>query len=244
MPVGGQASFALAVADLDGAGASGIHLLLTLPAGAVVDQASSDRGPGCWCRNAGTVDCNLDFLSGSLVAHVTLVLTLPTAGQATLTASVSDSQGDKNPANNTASATVQVGSTTTTTTTDDRPGSAAERSPPALHRINGTAKANHLTGTAKADLIEAGAGNDWVNGGAGNDQIYGGPGNDTLYGGPGNDLLIGGPGLDKIFGGPGNDTIRAADGVKDTIDCGTGHDVVYADKHDKVAKNCEVVHRS
>jgi Tol biopolymer transport system component len=241
--VGGQASFAVAVADLDGAGANGIHLLLTLPAGAAVDQASADRGPGCGPATAGTVDCNLDFLSGTLVAHVTLVLTLPTAGHATLAASVSDSQGDKNPANNTTSVTVQVGSTTTTTTTTTT-GPAPPPKPAALRRINGTAKANHLTGTAKADLIEAGGGNDWVNGGAGNDQIYGGSGNDTLYGGPGNDLLNGGPGLDKIFGGPGNDTIRAADGVKDTIDCGTGRDVVYADKHDKVAKNCEVVHRS
>ncbi len=45
------------------------------------------------------------------------MLTLPDAGQATLTATVSDAQGDKNTANNTAAATVQVGSTTTTTTT-------------------------------------------------------------------------------------------------------------------------------
>jgi hypothetical protein len=44
-------------------------------------------------------------------------------------------------------------------------------------------------------------------------------------------------------GDPGNDNILAADGSKDTVDCGPGHDVVIADKADAVAKNCEVVHR-
>ena len=29
----------------------------------------------------------------------------------------------------------------------------------------------------------------------------------------------------------------------DVIDCGTGRDTVYADRRDKVAKNCEIVHR-
>jgi Ca2+-binding RTX toxin-like protein len=65
-----------------------------------------------------------------------------------------------------------------------------------------------------------------------------------LNGGAGNDILYGGPGADLIFGGPGNDTIHAVDGVDDTIDCGPARDIVYADRHDKVAKNCEVVHRS
>ena len=231
--VGGQATFALAVSDLNGAGASSMHLVATLPPGATVNGVSSDRGPGC-ATGSGSVDCNLDFLSGALVAHVTLVLTLPTAGLATVSATVSAAQGDRNLANNTASATVQVGSTTTTTTTTV-PVPPPVRKPAGADHINGTAKANHLTGTGKADIINAGAGNDWVNGGAGNDVIYGGPGNDVLYGGPGSDT---------IYGGPGNDTIHVADGVKDTVDCGLGHDVVFADTHDKVAKNCEHVHRS
>ena len=220
---GGQATFSLAVSDVNGAGATGVHTIVTLPAGATVNSTYSDRGSGCAAVTAaGTLDCNLDFLSGALVAHVTIALTLPTAGAAALSATVTDNQGDKSPANNTASATVQVGSTTTSTA-----------NPPA-DDISGTAKADHLSGTGGADVIKAGRGNDWVNGGAGNDTIYGGTGNDILYGGPGADL---------IYGGTGNDTIHAADGVKDTIDCGLGHDVVYADRHDKVAKNCENVHR-
>jgi len=31
--------------------------------------------------------------------------------------------------------------------------------------------------------------------------------------------------------------------VRDTIDCGTGRDIVYADRTDRVAKNCERIHR-
>jgi Tol biopolymer transport system component len=76
------------------------------------------------------------------------------------------------------------------------------------------------------------------------DTLSGGPGNDTLYGGPANDILIGGPGHDHIYGQGGDDVIRAADGQRDWISCGTGHDVVYADRLDVVAKDCEIVHRS
>jgi RTX calcium-binding nonapeptide repeat (4 copies) len=60
--------------------------------------------------------------------------------------------------------------------------------------------------------------------GLGGADIYGGKGNDTLNGGGGNDTI-------------------ARDGARDTIDCGTGRDLVYADKSDKVARNCEEVHR-
>jgi Ca2+-binding RTX toxin-like protein len=228
--VGEQTFFSLGVFDLNGATATGIQLIVSLPAGATVDFTSSDRGPGCSTgANPGTLDCNLDFLSGALIAHVTVVLTLP-AGEATLTAAVSEAQDDENSANNTASATVQVG-----TTTSPIPTPPPTRKPAAADHISGTARADHLTGTGNADVINAGAGND---------LIYGGPGNDLLYGGPGNDTLYGGPGADRIFGGPGNDTIHAADGVKDTVDCGPGRDIVYADKHDKIATNCEVVHRT
>jgi Ca2+-binding RTX toxin-like protein len=101
------------------------------------------------------------------------------------------------------------------------------------------------------DSLYGGAGNDTLYGGYAQDSLYGGPGNDVLSGGPSKDLLIGGPGRDKIFGGGGNDLIGAQDGERDVIRCGTSgpgsgvieHDVVYADKIDVVAKDCEVVHR-
>lgn len=88
---------------------------------------------------------------------------------------------------------------------------------PAGHVIHGTPGPDHLSGTAGPDVI---------------------------YGGAGNDTLTGGLGRDHIYGGRGNDTIFARDGQRDVIDCGPGRDVVYADKHDVVAKNCETVHRT
>jgi Ca2+-binding RTX toxin-like protein len=52
-------------------------------------------------------------------------------------------------------------------------------------------------------------------------------------------VLDGGSGRDRIFGDQGNDTIRADDGQRDTVDCGSGRDVVHADRFDVVRKNCE-----
>jgi Ca2+-binding RTX toxin-like protein len=64
------------------------------------------------------------------------------------------------------------------------------------------------------------------------------------------DVLVGGGGNDHIYGGGGNDTIGAQDGERDWISCGTNgahsvpdRDVVYADRVDNVARDCEVVHR-
>ncbi len=121
---GSQATFTATVSDPDGTLAFDTQVLFTLPAGATVDTASSDRGLSCAAgANAGTLDCPLNFLGtldpadSILVAHVTIVLTLPTAGAATLSATVSDVEGDRNNANNTASATVQVTAPPPTTTT-------------------------------------------------------------------------------------------------------------------------------
>lgn len=101
------------------------------------------------------------------------------------------------------------------------------------------------------DSLYGGPGNDTLYGGYARDSLYGGPGNDTIYGGGSIDVIVGGPGHDHISGGGGNDVIGAQDGERDWITCGTNlrsdgirdHDVVYADKVDVVAKDCEVVHR-
>jgi len=101
------------------------------------------------------------------------------------------------------------------------------------------------------DSLYGGPGNDTLYGGFARDTLYGGPGNDTIYGGGSIDVIVGGPGHDHISGGGGNDVIGAQDGERDWISCGTNlpsdgirdHDVVYADKIDVVAKDCEVVHR-
>ena len=54
---------------------------------------------------------------------------------------------------------------------------------------------------------------------------------------------MGGKGKDIFNGGPGDDTIRAADGIAESVDCGTGkHDKATVDKKDTV-KGCEQVTR-
>ena len=65
---------------------------------------------------------------------------------------------------------------------------------------------------------------------------------DTIFGGPGNDRLNGGPGKDKLFGGAGKDTILAADGSKDTVDCGPAA-TPSPPTRPRHSKNCELVHR-
>lgn len=103
-----------------------------------------------------------------------------------------------------------------------------------------------------ADVIRSRGGNDRVLGGGGADVIYGGAGNDTLLGnlgddiingGAGNDTITGGAGRDIVNGGPGNDRIYNRSNGPDTINCGSGRDVVFAGPADKIADNCEVVHR-
>lgn len=98
------------------------------------------------------------------------------------------------------------------------------------------------------DTLYGGPGNDLLVGGDGQDKLNGGPGNDTLDGGPSGDILVGGPGHDRINGNGGGDTIYAVDGQRDWITCGKNaydrRDVVYTDRIDVVASDCEIVHRS
>ena len=49
-------------------------------------------------------------------------------------------------------------------------------------------------------------------------------------------------GSDRIRARGGDDRIDVRGGGKDRVNCGGGNDHVKADKHDKLAKNCE--HRS
>ena len=88
------------------------------------------------------------------------------------------------------------------------------------------------------------AGNDTLTGTAFGDRLVGLAGKDTLRGGGAADCLNGNKGRDTYFGGAGNDTIAAADGTKETVDCGSGaKDEVTADKGDTV-RHCEKVTRA
>lgn len=83
-------------------------------------------------------------------------------------------------------------------------------------------------------------GNDTIYGKGGKDSLYGGPGADLVTGGAGADLVTGGTESDLLVGGSGNDTINAIDRraspiltTRDTIDCGSGQDVVTVDLLDR-----------
>jgi hypothetical protein len=47
-----------------------------------------------------------------------------------------------------------------------------------------------------------------------------------------------------MIAGPGSDVVRAKDGARDTITCGAGRDLVYADRADHIARDCERVRGS
>ena len=88
-------------------------------------------------------------------------------------------------------------------------------SPSAAARlIVGTPHGDTLVGTRHADTLR---------GRGGPDRIFGKGGNDRLFGGAGNDRLSGGPGRDRFS-------------------CGSGRDVVFAQRGEHVARDCEQVH--
>jgi hypothetical protein len=111
-------------------------------------------------------------------------------------------------------------------------------------RIGGTAGADSLVGTETTNGIYGYAGDDRIRAGGKPDYVAGGPGDDTIDGGRSDDRLYGGPGRDRIDGGLGFDAIVANDGTKDRIECGSGRDVVWADRADEVSRHCEDVIRS
>lgn len=99
---------------------------------------------------------------------------------------------------------------------------------------------DRLDGGVGNDILNGGPGSDTLIGGDGNDQLFGGPGSDTLDGGPGADTILAGPGRNIVNGGPGNDRISVNNGVRDTVNCGSGIDYVHADRID-VLHGCEHV---
>lgn len=64
-----------------------------------------------------------------------------------------------------------------------------------------------------------------------------------LLGGDGADQLRPGIGRDRVDAGPGPDTLTVRDGWRDVVRCGRGGDVVFADRRDRIAPDCERVFR-
>jgi hypothetical protein len=81
----------------------------------------------------------------------------------------------------------------------------------------------------------------------GDDTIVGSSADNGLIGDDGNDNITGAGGQDVLLGGGGDDTIHARDGEVDTIECGAGNDVVFADANDVIFEDaasndhCETV---
>ena len=229
--IGGTLTWQLRLSDDKNYGsAAGAYVDVTLPAGVQIASTSTDRGPGCSSSDAGKLRCSLDWLSRDApYGNVTLITNVTAGGELVLTATAGSSAADPNPADNTLV-------TKANTPATPPPVTPPIRTPSSQKGVTktGTAKRNVLVGTAFADVLRGLGGNDSLNGKAGADKLNGGSGNDTLLGGLGADLLE---------GGPGNDTIRARDGIHDTIRCGTGRDTVAADRTDLITPGCEKVTR-
>jgi uncharacterized delta-60 repeat protein len=99
---------------------------------------------------------------------------------------------------------------------------------------------DYLYGFDGADCIYGQRGGDFLDGGAGDDLVDGGGGNDQIKGGPGNDRLYGRTGRNRYDGGPGNDRIDSRNAVSEIVECGSGRDVVRADRRDRL-RHCERV---
>ncbi len=102
----------------------------------------------------------------------------------------------------------------------------------------GTNGKDSVTGLRGKDVLKGRGGNDRLNGGRDNDVVKGGKGDDIICGGRSADKLIGGPGEDSFDAGPGRDNVDAADGVAETVNCGSGRDRVKADRSDRL-RGCE-----
>ncbi len=102
-PVGGTITWRLRVRDDKTYGpATGVYVDLTLPTGVQVVSASTDRGPGCVSSGAGTLRCNLDWLSSDApYGNLTVVTNVTSARELVLTATVGYAQADSDPSNNT-----------------------------------------------------------------------------------------------------------------------------------------------
>lgn len=106
----------------------------------------------------------------------------------------------------------------------------------------GSAIRDQIYGRGGGDYVRGSASVDFLDGGGGNDELLGGQDGDTVNGVAGNDLIAGNQGNDRLSGGTGNDRIEAADGRRDTINCGPGpNDVVVFDARIDRFADCEIL---
>jgi hypothetical protein len=125
-------------------------------------------------------------------------------------------------------------------TDNDGVGDACDSSPQGMASCQGK-DAAMKQGTGADETIKGTRARESLRGEGGNDSVKGRSGRDCVKGGDGADRVSGGGGKDRLNGGKGNDTIKAADGRRDRVKCGTGRDKAVVDRKDKVSKSCERV---
>jgi Ca2+-binding RTX toxin-like protein len=110
--------------------------------------------------------------------------------------------------------------------------------------LDGTPRSDTIYGYAGADGLRGYGAGDTLDGGRGGDLIRGMAGGDLLLAGGGRDTIFGQRGADRANGGSGSDTIRVDQPKRDeadSVECGYGYDNVFANRKDRVSKNCENV---
>ncbi|MFF1658467.1 calcium-binding protein [Streptomyces sp. NPDC058255] len=213
--IGDRATYTVTVTNTStSTSATGVSLseALTGPAASVV---SATPGQGTCTTSATGASCSLGTLAPGARTTVTVGVEPRATGTLTDRATVTATQTDPTPGNNTATATTTVSNTRGCT-------------------IIGTSGNDTINGTFGNDVICALGGDDTVNASYGNDTVYGGYGNDRLDGSFGNDTMNGGPGNDTLIGGFGTDNLNTADGVSanDTANGGSDTDTCTTDPGD------------
>jgi Ca2+-binding RTX toxin-like protein len=112
---------------------------------------------------------------------------------------------------------------------------------PGSDTLEGGAGADSIVGNGGINSLRGGNGNDTITGGNGHNTIVGNEGNDslepgagvaTLRGGTGDDTIRGAGAFGQIFAGAGNNIVYGTNYLTGqsgcTIQCGNGHDAIYA----------------
>lgn len=104
--------------------------------------------------------------------------------------------------------------------------------------LTGSDGGDVIFGLGGSDRIQGMKGHDCLIGGSGDDRLKGGDGNDRQVGGRGDDLLIGDGGVNAYDAGPGRDVVKARNGRRELVRCGSGRDRARVDRRDRV-RGCE-----
>ena len=151
--IGDTITYVIGVRNLGGQ-ASRVSLAVQLPAQVAYAGSQSDRGAGC--TGGATLTCDLDFLSGDLVASVRINAVVRAAGTLTMTAVSSSQPADAQPANDTANV-VTVVATPAAVQTQARvaPVLRAVGTPARVTRARGAATVSVRFSVAGAARLEA-----------------------------------------------------------------------------------------